>query len=90
MAGRNITLTTAGGVKFSTDITTPRASVGPGIVLLEKISNKTRWIRGIADMLAICGHYVAAPEMFSHLERNFATRLYGSRTNEKNAAIATN
>jgi len=34
MTGRNIALTAADDVKFSTDITTPRASVGPGIVLL--------------------------------------------------------
>ncbi|MFT4562095.1 MAG: carboxymethylenebutenolidase [Gammaproteobacteria bacterium] len=83
MNGRTITLRADDGGEFSAYIVAPNGRSAPGIVLLHEIFGLTDWNKEIADTFAAAGYCVAAPEMFSRLERNFFAGLNDPEQTEK-------
>ena len=68
MAGKYITIATAGKVKFRGYLATPAKGSGPGILLLQEIFGVNQHMRDVADLYAAEGYTVLCPDLFWRLQ----------------------
>ncbi len=67
MAGKEITIKTAGG-SFAGYLASPASGRGPGIVVIQEIFGINAVMRAIADDLSARGYFALAPDLFWRLE----------------------